>query len=514
MSISDLLTLLGIILAIFAFLSEKNREYVFLKFSKTNYIILIGIFSFLHFLLSYDWWKEKVTWLSMFESDNSPTPSAWAYLISIATLFWATRKIFFGKFPNENLNSVLKYYEKLLQRNDLSSLSELIEKYHLSDIVSYLKARKSIVLKNATGFWQLDREEYSKAYNKVINKSNLIYAGHVIGRIIKNDTFIDGVSNTNPYLFSTIIAEMNSIEVKDDEFVNRFLKILMINKNSNFFREIKNNQNLGEFDAYAIEDSRPILFSLFNDVHVASINQAWRGIGEQAILEIEEESKRDYSALRESDNEQENDTTWTFRMTIAIWYFDIMVRQAIKQKVNDHMWMFYYVHFTEALLTNMKDLPFANSEQNRQSRNFDLLQDIITKMMDWKDVSVSCNNDNLLDSIYDCMGRCLYEILLSNKLNQKDKHYLLNWVWEDLIKTFPEKEEQQATVDKVIVRGFKMFKEPSMLFSVEYHPVEAQKYINELNHLWNERDTPILTGIVGQRANKFKTEIIDSFDNQ
>src|SRR5690349_7667298 len=138
----------------------------------------------------------------------------------------------------------------------------------------------------------------------------------------------------------------------------------MINKNGNLFREIKNNQNLGQFDAYAIEESRPILFALFNDVKVASINQAWRGIGEQAILEFEEEAKKDYSSLREQDSEQENDTTWSFRMTIAIWYFDIMVRQAIKQKVNDHMWMFYYVHFVEVILKNMRPLPTPDSNQN------------------------------------------------------------------------------------------------------------------------------------------------------
>ncbi|QLH33508.1 MAG: hypothetical protein HWD62_14740 [Cyclobacteriaceae bacterium] len=214
--------------------------------------------------------------------------------------------------------------------------------------------------------------------------------------------------------------------------------------------------------------------------------------------------------MREQDSEQENDTTWSFRMTIAIWYFDIMVRQAIKQKVNDHMWMFYYVHFVEVILKNMRPLPTPDSNQNRQSRNFDLLQDIITKTMDWKDVSLKCNNNSLVESIYDCLGRCLYEIIISDKLTRDDKQYLTNWAWEDLLKTFAENDEQRETVEKIIESGFKMFKSPTTLFSMEYRPAESQKYVDAIQFLWSERDTPILTGVVGTRAGRFKTEIVDT----
>ncbi|QLH33507.1 MAG: hypothetical protein HWD62_14735 [Cyclobacteriaceae bacterium] len=125
----------------------------------------------------------------------------------------------------------------------------------------------------------------------MIKGDDLIYASNVFGRIIINDSFIDGVANNNPYLFSVLIAEMSNREVKDDEFVNRFLKQLMINKNGNLFREIKNNQNLGQFDAYAIEESRPILFALFNDVKVASVNQAWRVSGNKLYLNLKKKQK-------------------------------------------------------------------------------------------------------------------------------------------------------------------------------------------------------------------------------
>jgi hypothetical protein len=272
----------------------------------------------------------------------------------------------------------------------------------------------------------------------------------------------------------------------------------MTNKNGNFFREIRNNQNLNTLEAYQIEVERPILYALFNDVTVCSINEAWRGVGEPAIIEMHEEAQREYSALRESDREQDSDTIWTFRITIAIWYFDIMVRQSIVQKVNDHMWMFYYYHFVKAILANMKNLPFPDSEMNRKSRNFDLIEMIFTKMMDWKDVIVKSKNDELIKSVYDCMGQCVYELAITDKLRDVDKNYLISWVWEDLIKTsapaaIGESTDNELTKEIVEV-GFEMFKRPSMLFTPDSEYTSDidrerhNKYLTALQILWNKKN--------------------------
>ena len=51
-----------------------------------------------------------------------------------------------------------------------------------------------------------------------------------------------------------------------------------------------------------------------------------------------------------------------------------------------------------------------------------------------------------------------------------------------------------------------MFKNPSMFYRSE----EKEAYLNALNKLWDERDTPILRGLLKSRADKFKTEVIDT----
>lgn len=511
MTISDLLTLIGILLAIIAFISEKNREYIFLKLSRFELFFIVILTIYIHFLLSYSWWRNKIGALSVFEIEGYPSPEAWAYIVSIILLGFSIWSIFFGQFPSSRRTSLISYYKKLLLRNEISFLAQLVEKYHLNQIINYLQKKKNITIEEPTGLWQIDHQKYLKTYNKLMKGRMFSYGASVYNSIILNETFLDNLVNNNPYLFATLIKELNHEKLKDDDFVNRYLKILTQTKNGNFFREVRATENLGQYDAYVIDEENPILFALFNDIKVCSINQAWRGIGEQAILEMHEEAKKEFSPLRESDREQDSDTLWSYRITIAIWYFDIMVRQAIVQGVNDHMWLFYYTHFTDTIISNMKELPFVDSEQNRRSRNYNLIETMFTKMMDWKDVAVKSKQKKLIKSIYDCLGQCIYKLAITNKLREEDKQYLINWVWEDLIKLYGDDDEQNAIVTEIIDFGFEMFKKPTILFSsdLSYRAEESQKYLNSLSELWENRDTPILTGVVGTRADDFKTKVID-----
>src|SRR5690606_34885697 len=143
------------------------------------------------------------------------------------------------------------------------------------------------------------------------------------------------------------------------------------------------------------------------------------------------------------------------------------------------------------------------------SRNFDLIEDVFSKMMDWKDVIIKSKNNSLSKAVYDCIGQCIYEVATTDKLREEDKNYLINWIWEDLIKSFGEDDKGRKIVEELIGFGFDMFKRPSMLFTNDPRFItdESEMYLSALQTLWNNRDTPILTGVVGQRAANFKTQV-------
>ncbi len=501
-------------IAIFAFISEKSRQYILLKLSGTNRFFIYISFALIHLLISYGWWVERFPILRKLEITGFPTTGAWAYLISFCVLSLVIRRIFYGSFPLSKKDELLKYYHKLILRNDIPFLAQLIEDNHLNQILGYLRIKKSIVVPNPTGIWQIDHPKYLAIYNQKTNTKPHLYGESVYSQIILNDAFLENIANVNPYLFASIIRELNTNEVKDTYFVNSYLKILMLNKNGDFFREIKNNQNLVEHDSYAIEESRPILYALFSDVHVCEVNEAWRGIGEQAIQEMQEEAKKEYSLLRESDREQESDTLWSFRITNAIWYFDIMIREAIVQDVQSHMYLFYYHYFISAILDNMKDLASEDSEENRYSRNFDLIQLIFTNMMAWKKVIVKSTNSKLKEPLYSCLGLCLFKFTTSSKLRQDDKNVLVDWLWFDLIETYGVNEKQQLIAEEIIDLGFKMFKKPTELFYRSFSTGEYEKegllYVDALNVLWKKRDIAKIYGGIGEaRADRFKSEVLD-----
>ncbi len=498
MTISDLLTLVGILLAIFAFISEKSREYVFLKFSNLNKAILFFLFIYIHFLISYAWWKEKCDFLQIFECVGWPVASTWAYIFSVLTLTASIWKIFYGEFPIENLEKVMRFYNKLILKRDFAFLAGLIEEYHLNDISDFIRKKSQILVSSAD-------PQYSTEHKRLINTPRLIYGNNVFYEIILNETFIDEVADMNPYLFAHIIKELKFQKVKESELVNRFLKILCLKKNPAFFREIRDNQNYDDTGDYRIEENRPILYSLLNDINVAFVNEAYRGIGEQAITEMEEEVKKEFSHLRESYFEQDEDTFWNYRIKVSILYFDIMVRRAIVKKIGQHMWMFYYPFFIQSILKNTKShgqiVVFS-------SRNYALLEEIISNIYEWKRVSLKAKDYQLIESIYNCLGMCIYEVAISNELHMKDKYLLINLAWEDLMNTTPMHDEQMENVDLIISKGISVFKNPSTVFSLENRNDDARKYLNVIKEIWESRDRFLDSG----RITKFRTEVIDFYN--
>ncbi len=436
---------------------------------------------YIHFLISFDWFLKVFPLLSFFDCSNCPSSNGWAYILTITTLIWLLWKINKAIFPLDNREKLLNYYENQILKGNFSFLADLIEIYHIDQVVEYIKTVKNIKISNPTGLWHFENEEF----------------------VIK-------VSNVYPYFFTRIISEMDNQEVKDADFTNLFLKTLIVTKNKQFFNEIRNNQNLVEFNTYSIEKQRPILYSLFNNIKVAELNEVWRAVGEQAILEMEVEAKKSFSPLREANREQDEDTIWSYRIQNAIWFFDIMVRQAIKGGITHHMWLFYYWHFTKAILKNIPNINNYEPESAIPSRNHELLESIISKSCDWIYVVIKSKKNAISKSITTCMGKCVYEIAISNKLSDKTKHYLIDWQWETIITLWDDNVADEI-LEKVVNDYFEALSKPIM--GLDFYSIKKNKYTRIMNLLYEKRDTPKFTSTLEkERVIKFKKEVIDTLN--
>lgn len=200
MGISDLLSLISIILAILAFLDSSDRSFIKIKFVITDYVILVLIFLLLNFLIFYDDISQTFISLKTYEFDHFPKASIWAYILSVITIVWIIVKIFFMNFPKSNNDRLIYYYQNLMLKNEYARVSSLVLKYH-----------------------------------KDLNVTTNDFDKQLVKEILSNQKFMEATIRINEKLFK-------KISKVDASFLNKFLLIAirteqLSNENIHFFSE-------------------------------------------------------------------------------------------------------------------------------------------------------------------------------------------------------------------------------------------------------------------------------------
>jgi hypothetical protein len=239
MSISDLISILSIILAILAFLDENDRAFIRNKFGTADFILITVIFCYINFLLFFDWWYKQVSFINIFVIDDFPKASTWAYIISILTLIWINYKIFFAKFPKTNYISLIRYYSALLTKKESNRLLRYILTYNRRDLKSYLNQNTNhfnsflfnqIVLNNGflqeTSAYNHDLEKLIRQYGKE-NDSGRFYNRYFCTQLNTSDSILSNLMEDNTFDFEEAI----SLDLVDNEkFLDCCIKNLHANK--------------------------------------------------------------------------------------------------------------------------------------------------------------------------------------------------------------------------------------------------------------------------------------------
>lgn len=512
MSSSDLFTVLSILLAIYALLPSEKRKYVHLKFNSKHWWICGLILLYIHFLVSHYWWKSNIESLSFFTISGWPTSGAYAYLLSLVLIGYLVWRLNCAYYAREKTKSIVELYNQLIHNKDYELLRKLIVKFHNPYADIYFEKLRSAYKKiKAEGVyeiigWEEQRDKEEEILSEFIDKDKLKYAEACYHAVITNESFIYDSANEYPHLFCPWIKNLNTKDLSNPDFLNRYLRTLFKKKNSTLFKEIRNNQNFKDKSrSYRIERSRYILFALFNDINVSVQNEVWRGIGEETIYELIEEQKLASSSLREKESEQDeyDDTIWGYRIKNGVWFFDIMVREAIYQDAQKHMWMYYYSYFVRELLANM-----SNEDDNTKTRNYDLVQEIFLKIEDWIDVIIETQNTFLTESVFKCFAWCVHEITISEKLEIETKGYLAKGLFHKIIRTHtsPDKSGHNKDVLDLFMENLvKVYAKPP----ISYQGLDISKYKEVLRWIWNNRDPH--SEHHQNRVERFEEEVIKKY---
>lgn len=109
MSVSDVLTLIGLIFAIFAFIYEAEGEFVFIKFNWLDFSLLALAFLLLNYLMFNEFYVENGYYLNFFYRSWGLKPATWSYIISLLVIVYLFYRIFFGVIPFSNRDKLISF---------------------------------------------------------------------------------------------------------------------------------------------------------------------------------------------------------------------------------------------------------------------------------------------------------------------------------------------------------------------------------------------------------------------
>ena len=419
MSPEILLTMLGIVLAIFAIVPRDRLLHWRLRITTgTVATILIAVL-----LLHY------ITYAPVFEGvgffpNLGPyrwgfTPELTSYFIFVIALCILWWSIVVSRVSSRKLPLLAELIDRLIGERKHADLFALIRK-HFRNVATY-------------------------SGDSSINEGLRDYAVRIIRRVSTMHDVAKELATSDPYLGLDIL---NAEGLYADDFLRLYIWSLLDFRASVLYYEIRHNQNSGGggqgFYRYAIPADNKLISELFGDAHRAEKLGIYKPVGDYGLKFLRE---RGIILARDEYNLKPVYYTeygkWSCPLHAAIRLFDIMVLEALHQNVKWHMWLYYLPVFVEAIEENMKiyedsevdfDVEWPTPYFYLVYQIFDALRHFIDESTflpgDQENISLDGDgaaheNDNIPKSAALAIGQGLRAVLGSEKITPRFKSYIL-----------------------------------------------------------------------------------------
>jgi len=229
------------------------------------------------------------------------------------------------------------------------------------------------------------------------------------------------------------------------EYLDTVLEFLISNPDSQLYREIQRNQNIGWGGRREFSNSRLLKF-LFRNAELAKKRAIWKPIGNYVTRFLHDRpggAEDIYN--KEASYYTDSSTTDRFSdpVFVGLEFFDFMVKEALLQRVTWHMWLYYFHHWTREIVGK---LHYAPDEWERgyweyPTRYAFLLYGVVDYQLRWFDCARESDldinlekgeidiNANILQSAAKCLAYCLRSICECKELPDKFKRSLLALWW-------------------------------------------------------------------------------------
>jgi len=264
--------------------------------------------------------------------------------------------------------------------------------------------------------------------------------------VLLSPHFVAALARSRPY-FGLKIIEIWRRNHDQFEFADLYVRELIKNQSSVFYRELENNQNLVAGHRYQLPAANHLLCYFLKNAETAKHFHVYKAIGDYVLHELDRIGRDPGSdPYNQAMGDFEELDAWRSPVFAAIRFFDIMVMEALYQGIEWHMWLYYFPVFMKLIVRNYRlSDPLADPNAEWPTRYNFLIYEMFSALRNWikatenipanqRNVSlqstrVEHENGNIPKSAILALAECVRCVLESDNLSKKSQRYLLDMVF-------------------------------------------------------------------------------------
>ncbi len=471
MNISDLLTVLTILLAVYAILPKTKILDIKLRLTTLDWLIISVTLLLLFYLQFYNVFASIGLTPKYNLRRYNLNPNNFSFIVVMLLSLYLLLKTRLAPIAAHKLDELKNLFEQFSYRGELGQMVALLDEHFNKLVMLYTKSRynaeHNVDLLSSEELIKRLNQSLSSSISKPSKLTTLLHnfkqnlndriskrretRRNIISDIFKlsllNPRFVYELSKTNPYFALKILDAEIDIWYKR-EFCEHYLKELFSAPTSILYSELNNNHEISSTFRYKIPTSNKLLRFIFSDARKAEALCTWKPIGEKTIaflVELQRNPESDTYNLP-YDKLYDEELQVTCPLSNAIFFFDIMVTEAIYQNIGWHMWLHYFEYITDHIVKNFDlDNPHVDKEAEFPNRYSYLLYEIQHTLRGWisilnhlpadqenirlDDSALRGNTANIIQSSILALGRCIYTVSSSTNIPESFKKYLIEGVF-------------------------------------------------------------------------------------
>ena len=382
MTLDTIFSVLGILLAAIALMPSIKRQEMSLKIRMLDWLIILSAVLLIHYLTFFSFFRFWGISPGLGLHKYGLSPSILSYLILYCSAIFIILRVRYYRLQSSEIHKFKSFIDQLISRRMYSELSTIFEK-NIERLIQLANNKYSMgrfhskIRRKKDTLYPIEVFLTEKSGKKIKNPNKIeifLYrliltfmpdhnkrsesANYLLRTIMLKRDLVDHFALNAPYL-GLILLKHKSYYL--DTYVDEYFKSLLLHKNSLLYFELKNNQNTDGY-AYQIDSNNRMISFLFNPATNSEDIGVWRPIGEYVIHRLEElyVSTTD-KYLIQNKNYYENGK-WESSIFIGIYFFDVMIKSALKQNISWHMWLYYYKYFVDGIERNLSNYVKRNEE--------------------------------------------------------------------------------------------------------------------------------------------------------